>query len=265
MDAQKICVDCKQPKILEDLVSYFRRDQWRYRNLCKNCKKIRDQNYYLKNKEKIDKQQKEYDANNKDNRVIFHRKYYQKNKKELLAYQSDYNQKEEVKLRRKEYQKSFEEKTGYYSNYRKENKKRMRRVISVYCKKKRDSDPNFRLRELVSRSIWGALKLNGGSKAGNSFTKHFSYSIDDLKLHLESLFEPWMNWGNQGRYNLKIWDDDDPTTWTWQLDHIVPQSTFDYKSMEEQSFRDCWSLNNLRPLSAKQNYLDGISRIRHKK
>jgi len=34
--------------------------------------------------------------------------------------------------------------------------------------------------------------------------------------------------------------------------------------MSEPNFQKCWALNNLRPLSAKQNILDGTQRIRHK-
>jgi len=32
-----------------------------------------------------------------------------------------------------------------------------------------------------------------------------------------------------------------------------------------QVFRDCWALSNLRPYSAKQNQLDGATKLRHKK
>lgn len=72
-----------------------------------------------------------------------------------------------------------------------------------------------------------------------------------------------MNWNNQGTYNVQTWDSNDSTTWTWQLDHIIPQSDLPYISMEDNNFKKCWSLNNLRPLSAKQNLLDGATRIRH--
>jgi hypothetical protein len=70
-----------------------------------------------------------------------------------------------------------------------------------------------------------------------------------------------MSWG---KYNYKNWNDNDPTTWTWQLDHIVPQASLPYTSMKEENFRKCWELTNLRPYSAKQNLLDGSNRIRHK-
>jgi hypothetical protein len=35
--------------------------------------------------------------------------------------------------------------------------------------------------------------------------------------------------------------------------------------MADDNFKKCWSLENLRPYSAKQNQLDGITKIRHKK
>jgi hypothetical protein len=73
-----------------------------------------------------------------------------------------------------------------------------------------------------------------------------------------------MNWNNYGKYDSNSWDDDDSSTWTWQLDHIIPHSTFKYSSMEDEDFKKCWSLDNLRPLSSKQNLIDGINRTRHK-
>jgi 5-methylcytosine-specific restriction endonuclease McrA len=77
------------------------------------------------------------------------------------------------------------------------------------------------------------------------------FSITDLKKHLEKQFDKYMSWNNYGKY--------------WHIDHIIPHSLFQYTSMEDQSFKDCWALNNLRPLEAKQNLSDGGSRIRHKK
>ena len=95
--------------------------------------------------------------------------------------------------------------------------------------------------------------------------RYLPYTMDDLKRHLEAQFEPWMNWDNHGRYDPKTWDDNDPTTWTWQIDHKKPHSEFDYTTMDCQEFRDCWALSNLRPYSAKQNNIDGGSRARHSK
>jgi hypothetical protein len=72
-----------------------------------------------------------------------------------------------------------------------------------------------------------------------------------------------MTWENYGSYSSKIWDDDNVSIWTWQIDHIIPQSCLPYASMEDDNFNKCWALENLRPLSAKQNYLDGARKTRH--
>lgn len=89
--------------------------------------------------------------------------------------------------------------------------------------------------------------------------------MDELKEHLEKQFECWMNWKNYGKYDSKVWIENDSSTWTWQIDHIIPQSTFKYTSMENEEFKKCWELNNLRPLSSKQNFMDGVLRVRHEK
>lgn len=64
-----------------------------------------------------------------------------------------------------------------------------------------------------------------------------------------------MNWNNHGVYRSSTWNDQDPSTWTWQIDHIIPQSKLPYDSMEHFNFKKCWDLTNLRPLSAKLNVL----------
>ena len=83
-----------------------------------------------------------------------------------------------------------------------------------------------------------------------------------------------MNWDNWGIYKLGQWSDNDQSTWKWQIDHIIPQSELLYtdmfkygywwfKKMSDDNFKKSWSLENLRPYSAKQNAIDGGSKIRH--
>ena len=111
--------------------------------------------------------------------------------------------------------------------------------------------------------------MNGGfgrtqNKKPGPVKKLLPYSINELKQHLESQFEPWMNWKNYGPYNAKNWNDNDPSTWTWQIDHITPASDLKYSSAQDENFKKCWALENLRPYSAKQNLIDGTRRTRHK-
>ena len=54
----------------------------------------------------------------------------------------------------------------------------------------------------------------------------------------------------------KFWDDNDSSTWKWQIDHIIPHFAFKYTTMNCEKFRKRWALENLRPYSAKQNMID---------
>lgn len=129
----------------------------------------------------------------------------------------------------------------------------------------RETNPTVKLRDIIRGSVNKALKRNDASKNGNSCLDYLPYTIEELKEYLESQFEPWMSWENHGKYNAKTWNDLDPATWTWQIDHKEPHSNFSYISMDDQAFKDCWALDNLQPLSAKQNVLDGANRTRHTK
>jgi hypothetical protein len=127
-----------------------------------------------------------------------------------------------------------------------------------YVNKRRKTDPVFRLNGIISSSINKSLKRNGISKS-----KFLTYSIQELKEHLEKQFEPWMNWENHGVYNSETWKNDIQNTWTWNIDHIIPRSDLPYSSMKDENFNKCWALENLRPLSAKQNILEGANMVRH--
>ena len=145
------------------------------------------------------------------------------------------------------------------------NKQPARKAKSnAYDRERRKNNPALRLRHNISTNIAHVLAGRKSRKIG-SFLKAVPYTMQELKIHLELQFEPWMNWNNYGKhYRASSWDDNDPSTWGWQLDHIIPQSDLPYTSMLEDNFKKCWALDNLRPLSSKQNLLDGVQRVRHK-
>jgi len=111
-------------------------------------------------------------------------------------------------------------------------------------------DPHRKLRQTISNQIRKAIKSNNSNKNNNSITKYLPYTISELKKHIENLWEPWMMWENYGgRAN--------DTRKTWWIDHIIPQSSFIYQSMEDKDFLECWSLSNLRPLEKIANIKKG--------
>lgn len=225
------------------------------RSVCKKCRQLY-KNSWAKNNRK----------ENPDQQNSYYRNYYKNNKNKILSCVKHYkeNNKEKIKNNNKIYYiNNKDEICNKSSQYRKNNEKKVSKRIANWKRIQRKINPSFRIRENISRAINSYLKKNGSSKFGNSLLNNIKYSIQELKEHLEKQFEPWMSWGNYGKYNMKIWNDDNQSTWTWQIDHIIPQSILPYVSMRDNNFKKCWALNNLRPLSSKQNFIDGITRIRH--
>ena len=120
---------------------------------------------------------------------------------------------------------------------------------AAYAKWKR-KNPINKLHHSVSCSIRSMLKRNGSYKRKKSILNYLPYSIEELKNHIERLWEPWMNWNNYGGKS-------NDERRTWHIDHIKPHHLFPYKSMNDVLFRECWSMSNLRPLEKKQNMKKG--------
>lgn len=105
------------------------------------------------------------------------------------------------------------------------------------------ADPTRRLRHYVGSFVAGTLKNRHSNKGGKSVWVVLTYSPDDLRRHLEGMFEPWMTWDNYGSH--------------WHIDHITPQAKFQFISTSDPSFVECWALSNLRPLEKIANLKKG--------
>jgi hypothetical protein len=81
-------------------------------------------------------------------------------------------------------------------------------------------------------------KSLNGIKESKSWETLVGYSLEELKLHLESQFTEGMSWDNYGE---------------WHIDHIIPVDSFNIQNYDDNNFKKCWSLNNLQPLWAEQN------------
>lgn len=112
---------------------------------------------------------------------------------------------------------------------------------SNYYKQRYRNDIQFRLKVILRNRIRQSIKTD--TKVGSA-VKDLGCSIEELKVHLESKFQPGMSWSNIGE---------------WHIDHIVPLSSFDLTN-REQFLRAChytnlqplWSLDNI----AKSNRLN---------
>src|ERR1700733_1718895 len=233
----KICMSCKIPKNEDD----FSSSEFQLKHpRCKKCIKIKNAKFRAvpANKEKEKSNNKKYRESHAEQIAQDKHKIYLENKNKFSLYNKQYNlaHKEDIKANKRKYEKE-----------------------------KLKNDVIYKCSKYVSIKIRKGLKNLNVSKNKQSIWKFLPYTPEELKFHIENQFEPWMTWENWGIYDPKIWNENDSSTWTWQLDHIKPHSDFNYGTMDCREFLDCWMLSNLRPLSAKQNYEDGIYRIRHKK
>jgi len=56
--------------------------------------------------------------------------------------------------------------------------------------------------------------------------------------HLQRQFLPHMTWANYGE---------------WHVDHDIPLSAFNFKTVHDYDFKRAWSLGNLKPMWADEN------------
>ncbi len=121
------------------------------------------------------------------------------------------------------------------------NQDKVRKYARDYAARVRQS-AKVRLHEAISKQIYNALK---GHKNGQPWEEVIGYTCASLMRHLERQFESWMSWDNYGE---------------WHVDHILPVSSFSFSGSNDDDFRACWALTNLRPLSASDNCSKGSRR-----
>ena len=90
-------------------------------------------------------------------------------------------------------------------------------IASRNKKNRYDSDILYRTRVNVRSLIKMSFKSGGYSKSSTTF-KILGCDFNDFMAHIESKFEPWMNWGNKGGKNITI----DDIGKFWDYDHIIP-------------------------------------------
>lgn len=231
---------------------------------CDICAEIQlkeyNKNYYLNNTDKIKQQAAKNYENNKSNILAQAKLEYSENKEKFIEKNKALHTKNKDKYnaQKRLYYKNNAEKFKCLSKkYRIKNRELARKWGKEWEIKRKHNDPSYKLRKNISKLVYYYLCKNGYSKNGISIMSKLNYSFQELKKYLESKFEPWMNWNNYGMYRLDTWDDNDQSTWTWNIDHIIPQSKLLYTSMEDDNFKKCWALDNLQPLSSKDNLMKG--------
>ena len=154
--------------------------------------------------------QKEYYIKNKEKRKLYKTEHYRKNKEYYFLYEKKYREQEINKQKRNKYEQN-----------------------------KKYNDINFKLSWILRNRLNKALKNN--QKIGSA-VKDLGCTIEELKSHLESLWQEGMNWDNYSRNG-------------WHIDHIKPLSSFNLEDREQ--FKKACHYSNLQPMWAKDNLRKG--------
>ena len=121
----------------------------------------------------------------------------------------------------------------------------------LIAQKERWKRPDVKMRTIVAGQIKKDISFVIGkyfevqtSTIWNEIQKQCGYNEHDLVKHIEDQFGPRMSWDNHARSTQGF---------RWEVDHITPRSQLRYDSFSHPNFKKCWSLDNLRPIDAKEN------------
>ena len=165
-----------------------------------------------------------YRAKNKEKLNKYRKEYYKANYETLKAKRST----PEFKAKKKAYRQEYDSKQ---ENRDKRNAKRRERM---------KTDPEYKLKNVLRARLSNSLKPQNARKHSKT-TELLGCTIQEFKVYIESLWEPWMNWSNHGYDYLDC----------WHIDHILPCASFDLTDPEQQ--KQCFHYTNLRPLRGIDN------------
>jgi hypothetical protein len=233
----KLCKGCKKEKeFICFSVDKSKEDM--LNSICRECSSEKHKEWYKKNKTTVIEKSAVWAKENPEKVKEIKSRWAKRNPKSANKWKRD----------------NPEKKRDTDKAWGAANPQKVKESANKYRRKKRKEDSVFRMRNYASTAVWVELKKNDGNKSGASVWDFLPYTPEELKTHIEGKFEWWMNWQNQGTYKKNKYKQDDVSTWTWQLDHIIPHSKFKYNTMDCQEFKDCWALTNLRPLRAIDNH-----------
>jgi len=211
-----------------------------YGNNCKECEQKVNKEYRKFNKDKIKERNKKFLETHKD----YFKKHYEKNKKEILIKQK--NNYKNIRDKKLNYDKKYRvaNKTKIAERQKEWYDKNKETIIkkNIYnAKKRKENDKLYKLKISIKTNIYNSLKRKNYKK--NSRTHQIlGCSFEEFKNHIESKFEPWMNWDNYGLYNGEL-------NYGWDIDHITPNS----KAKTEEELLALNHYTNLQPLCSYIN------------
>lgn len=101
--------------------------------------------------------------------------------------------------------------------------------VAGYQKKRKSSDPQFKLLTNMRSLLYNHLTRQD-LKKHQKLEQYLCCSFEDFRKHVEDKFTPEMTWGNYGSY--------------WSVDHTCPCN----QAQNQDEFIKLWHYSNLRPM-----------------
>jgi len=191
-----------------------------YQCFCLSKNRIFGINVYCK--QCASEKQKAYFVENRDAVIRTNKKWTEANPERVFARQQRFRL----------------ENPGYDVEWRKINLDHNRALARKRRRERWNISPKTRICNAISSAIRD--QITGKVKNGRKSFDLLGYTHAELKADLESKFTEGMSWNNYGAGG-------------WEIDHIIPQSVFNFEKPEDIDFRRCWGLSNLQPMWASDN------------
>jgi len=134
--------------------------------------------------------------------------------------------------------------TEYNKKYNKKNKNAINENRKKYIANKRKTNALFRTKDNLRAQIRNILYRKLILKDSTT-EKILGCTYEEFMLHLESKFESWMTWDNQGNPKDGVLKPNK----SWDIDHIIPLST----AITKEEVYELCNYTNLQPLCSYNN------------
>ena len=179
----------------------------------------------------------------RETRKDYMKQWLEDNREIRLKKQKEYREthKEEIAENKRQWRKNNPEKeASRKKKHYEENKEKYRKRTREWRRNRRHNDPNTKVREMARAFLRRCLT----SKKDKHTFDILNYSPTELRTHIESLWEPDMNWDNYGTL--------------WNIDHIKPLDAFNFLnedgSINYDAIKEANALINLRPMYSNDNF-----------
>lgn len=139
-------------------------------------------------------------------------------------------------IARERKQKRSDSGRAYARQYRRDHHTHRLQYNNLWRRARYKTNPEYKLLCLLRTRLTIALKGGKGIKSLSAVSL-LGCPLWHLRAHLEFLFRPGMDWNTWGT--------------AWELDHIKPCASFDFRDVEQQ--KACFHWTNLQPLFAEEN------------